>query len=190
MTILLGLLGRSWWRHCVTSRCSELPPVTQHDIPIRLGYSYDEHSFILFYLSFMKCVIMLNVCWYVVEETDIMELEKRYWLLKGQSRTGKLDLETLVPLISPPVPLSVCPGVFGAFDENRDSHIDFKEMACGISAACRGPLTERQKCMFWYCNVISCMYLHHCFLVTVVLCCFLVVTLSLHFCISTGCLKY
>ncbi|XP_023716699.1 ubiquitin carboxyl-terminal hydrolase 32 isoform X2 [Cryptotermes secundus] len=83
-----------------------------------------------------------------LEETDIMELEKRYWLLKGQSRTGKLDLDTLIPLISPPVPLSVCPGVFGAFDENRDNHIDFKEMACGISAACRGPLTERQKFCF------------------------------------------
>lgn len=109
-----------------------------------------------------------------------MELEKRYWLLKGQSRTGKLDLETLVPLISPPVPLSVCPGVFGAFDENRDSHIDFKEMACGISAACRGPLTERQKCMLWYCNLIDFTYLHQCFLVTVVLhcisCCNFIVT--------------
>ena len=77
-----------------------------------------------------------------------MELEKRYWTLKGQSRTGKLDEETLRPLISPPVPLSVCAGVFGAFDENRDNHIDFKEMACGISAATRGPLTERQKCEY------------------------------------------
>lgn len=83
-----------------------------------------------------------------LEETDIMELEKRYWTLKGQSRTGKLDEETLRPLISPPVPLSVCAGVFGAFDENRDNHIDFKEMACGISAATRGPLTERQKFCF------------------------------------------
>nr|CAD7570560.1 unnamed protein product [Timema californicum] len=83
-----------------------------------------------------------------LEEMDIIELEKRYWQLKGQSRTGKLDLDTLVPLISPPVPLSICPGVFAAFDENRDSHIDFKEMACGISAACRGPLTERQKFCF------------------------------------------
>ncbi|KAK7789457.1 hypothetical protein R5R35_012652 [Gryllus longicercus] len=83
-----------------------------------------------------------------LEESDIIELEKRYWLLKGQSRTGRLDLDTLIPLISPPVPLSVCAGVFAAFDENRDSHIDFKEMACGISAACRGPLTERQKFCF------------------------------------------
>ncbi|XP_046979817.1 ubiquitin carboxyl-terminal hydrolase 32 [Schistocerca americana] len=83
-----------------------------------------------------------------LEESDIIELEKRYWLLKGQSRTGKLDLDTLVPLVSPPVPLSVCAGVFAAFDENRDSHIDFKEMACGVSAACRGPLTERQKFCF------------------------------------------
>lgn len=82
----------------------------------------------------------------VVEERDIIELEKRYWVLKGESRTGKLDLETLRPLISPPVPLSVCAGVFAAFDENRDNHIDFKEMACGISAATRGPMVERQKC--------------------------------------------
>lgn len=37
-------------------------------------------------------------------------------------------------------------GLFHAFDENRDNHIDFKEMACGISACCRGPGTERQKC--------------------------------------------
>ncbi|XP_063220318.1 ubiquitin carboxyl-terminal hydrolase 32 isoform X2 [Bacillus rossius redtenbacheri] len=83
-----------------------------------------------------------------LNETDIIELEKQYWILKGQSCTGKLDLETLVPLISPPIPTSVCPGVFGAFDENCDCHIDFKEMACGISAACRGPLTERQKFCF------------------------------------------
>lgn len=37
-------------------------------------------------------------------------------------------------------------GLFHAFDENQDNHIDFKEMACGISACCRGPGTERQKC--------------------------------------------
>jgi len=37
-------------------------------------------------------------------------------------------------------------GLFAAFDENFDGHIDFKEMACGISACCRGPFTERLKC--------------------------------------------
>lgn len=37
-------------------------------------------------------------------------------------------------------------GLFKAFDENCDNHIDFKEMACGISACCRGPGMERQKC--------------------------------------------
>ncbi|XP_054279647.1 ubiquitin carboxyl-terminal hydrolase 32-like [Macrosteles quadrilineatus] len=83
-----------------------------------------------------------------LEERDIIELEKRYWVLKGESRTGKLDLDTLRPLISPPVPLTVCAGVFAAFDENRDNHIDFKEMACGISAATRGPMAERQKFCF------------------------------------------
>jgi len=37
-------------------------------------------------------------------------------------------------------------GLFGAFDENLDNHIDFKEMACGISACCRGPMVEKHKC--------------------------------------------
>ncbi|XP_039299269.1 ubiquitin carboxyl-terminal hydrolase 32 isoform X1 [Nilaparvata lugens] len=83
-----------------------------------------------------------------LEEMDIVQLEKRYFALKESSQTGKLDEETLRPLISPPIPLSVCSGVFNAFDENRDNHIDFKEMACGISAATRGPLTERQKFCF------------------------------------------
>lgn len=38
------------------------------------------------------------------------------------------------------------PGLFHAFDENRDNHIDFKEISCGLSACCRGPIAERQKC--------------------------------------------
>lgn len=83
-----------------------------------------------------------------LEESDIIELEKCYWLLKTHSKTGRFDLETLVLLISPPITLSLCEGVFNAFDENRDGHIDFKEMACGISACCRGPLVERQKFLF------------------------------------------
>ena len=83
-----------------------------------------------------------------MEEADIIDLEKVYWNLKEQSKSGKLDLETLLPMISPPLPLNVCESFFNVFDENRDGHIDFKEMACGISAACRGPLTERQKCEF------------------------------------------
>ena len=37
-------------------------------------------------------------------------------------------------------------GVFNAFDVNSDNHIDLKEMACGLSACCRGPRIERQKC--------------------------------------------
>lgn len=37
-------------------------------------------------------------------------------------------------------------GLFHAFDENRDNHIDFKEISCGLSACCRGPIAERQKC--------------------------------------------
>uniref|UniRef100_A0A8C4R9Q7 Ubiquitin carboxyl-terminal hydrolase 32 n=1 Tax=Eptatretus burgeri TaxID=7764 RepID=A0A8C4R9Q7_EPTBU len=81
-------------------------------------------------------------------EVDIIDLEKRYWLLKAQSRTGRFDLDTFAPLLSPPLPPTIAEGVFNAFDENRDNHIDFKEISCGLSACCRGPLAERQKFCF------------------------------------------
>lgn len=83
-----------------------------------------------------------------LEETDISELEKRYWTLKSQSKSGKFDLDTFKAMVCPPVPEAICDSLFHAFDENRDNHIDFKEMACGISACCRGPGTERQKFCF------------------------------------------
>ena len=37
-------------------------------------------------------------------------------------------------------------GLFLAFDENGDDHIDFKEMVCGLSSLCRGPQSENRKC--------------------------------------------
>ncbi|KAI5696057.1 hypothetical protein M8J75_007481 [Diaphorina citri] len=83
-----------------------------------------------------------------MEEQDIIDLERAYSHLVSKSASGKLDLACLIPLLSPPVPHSVCGGLFAAIDENRDSVVDFKEMACGVSAACRGPLTERQKFCF------------------------------------------
>lgn len=46
-----------------------------------------------------------------VEESDIIDLEKRYWLLKAQSRTGRFDLETFVPLVSPPIHPSISEGM-------------------------------------------------------------------------------
>ncbi|KAJ8280946.1 hypothetical protein GJAV_G00061360 [Gymnothorax javanicus] len=83
-----------------------------------------------------------------LEESDIIDLEKRYWLLKAQSGTGRFDLETFVPLVSPPIHATLSEGLFHAFDENRDNHIDFKEISCGLSACCRGPVAERQKFCF------------------------------------------
>lgn len=77
-------------------------------------------------------------------------MEKTFWSLKGLAKTGQLDLESLAPLISPTVPAPALHGVFSAFDENRDGHIDFKELCCGVSAACRGPSVERSKCMCRY----------------------------------------
>uniref|UniRef100_A0A182SNV5 EF-hand domain-containing protein n=1 Tax=Anopheles maculatus TaxID=74869 RepID=A0A182SNV5_9DIPT len=83
-----------------------------------------------------------------LEEQDIGDLEKVFWLLKGAAVTGQLDLESLGPLVSPPVPKAALGGVFVAFDENHDGHIDFKELCCGVSAACRGPSVERSKFCF------------------------------------------
>lgn len=45
-----------------------------------------------------------------MEESDIIDLEKRYWLLKAQSRTGRFDLETFIPLVSPPIHASLSEG--------------------------------------------------------------------------------
>ncbi|XP_059478649.1 ubiquitin carboxyl-terminal hydrolase 32 [Neocloeon triangulifer] len=83
-----------------------------------------------------------------LEEHEIHGLEPRYWKLQSTSPSGQLDFETLKPLLTPPVPHQAVEGLFRAFDQNHDQHVDFKEMACGISAACRGPLAERQKFCF------------------------------------------
>ena len=59
---------------------------------------------------------------------------------------NQIDLVTISPMISPPLPASLVAPFFEALDENEDGHIDFKELSCGMSAACRGPEMERQKC--------------------------------------------
>ncbi|CAG9103736.1 unnamed protein product [Plutella xylostella] len=83
-----------------------------------------------------------------LEERDIIELEKCFWSLRNAAPTGQLDAASLSPLLSPPLPAAAVPGLFLAFDENRDGHVDFKELCCGLSAACRGPKTERLKFCF------------------------------------------
>ncbi|XP_020801966.1 ubiquitin carboxyl-terminal hydrolase 32 isoform X2 [Drosophila serrata] len=83
-----------------------------------------------------------------LEEKDIGDLEKEFWRLKNTSQNGQIDLQFLGPLISPPIPKNALAGLFNAFDENRDGHIDFKELCCGVSAACRGPGVERTRFCF------------------------------------------
>lgn len=83
-----------------------------------------------------------------LEEQDICELEKCFWSLQSSSPSGHLDLACVTTLVSPPVPASACQGLFLALDVNRDGHVDFKELCCGISAACRGPTAERMKFCF------------------------------------------
>lgn len=83
-----------------------------------------------------------------LEEQDICELEKCFWTMQGASVTGHLDFNCLLSLVCPPVPAKACRGLFLALDVNQDEHIDFKELCCGISAACRGPMAERMKFCF------------------------------------------
>ncbi|XP_066148846.1 ubiquitin carboxyl-terminal hydrolase 32 isoform X1 [Euwallacea fornicatus] len=83
-----------------------------------------------------------------LEEQDICELEKCFWSIQSASVTGHLDYNCLLSLVCPPVPVKACRGLFLALDVNRDEHIDFKELCCGISAACRGPTAERMKFCF------------------------------------------
>ncbi|KYB26971.1 ubiquitin carboxyl-terminal hydrolase 32 isoform X2 [Tribolium castaneum] len=83
-----------------------------------------------------------------LEEQDICELEKCFWTLQGSSPSCHLDLNCVRSMVCPPIPLTACEGLFLALDVNRDGHIDFKELCCGISAACRGPIAERMKFCF------------------------------------------
>ncbi|KAL4719287.1 hypothetical protein ACJJTC_005160 [Scirpophaga incertulas] len=83
-----------------------------------------------------------------LEERDIIELEKCFWSLRSGSPSGQLDLTALLALLSPPLAPAAAAGVLLALDDNRDGHVDFKELCCGLSAACRGPRTERLKFCF------------------------------------------
>ena len=67
----------------------------------------------------------------------------------GNSSSGQIDLAIITSLVAPPLPAGMARGFFCALDENQDGHVDFKELACGVSAACRGPEMERQKCNYW-----------------------------------------
>ena len=81
-----------------------------------------------------------------LEEQEVVELEKRFWELASQSSSNQIDISTISSLVSPPLPSVLVTPFFSALDENEDGHIDFKELSCGMSAACRGPEMERQKC--------------------------------------------
>ena len=58
-----------------------------------------------------------------------MELEKRFWSLVGNSTTGRIDVSIIAPMVAPPLPTKLVNGIFNAFDENQDGHVDFKELA-------------------------------------------------------------
>uniref|UniRef100_A0A6Q2YGT8 ubiquitinyl hydrolase 1 n=1 Tax=Esox lucius TaxID=8010 RepID=A0A6Q2YGT8_ESOLU len=69
-----------------------------------------------------------------LEESDIIDLEKRYWLLKAQSRTGRFDLETFLPLVSPPIHHSLSEVCFKVFDLDRDGVLSRDEIHAMVVA--------------------------------------------------------
>lgn len=52
-------------------------------------------------IRYIRCMM------FTVEENDIIELEKRYWVLKSQSSSGKFDLDTFTSIVCPPVPKAI-----------------------------------------------------------------------------------
>ena len=49
----------------------------------------------------------------------MIELEKRFWSLVGNSPSGRIDISIITPLVTPPLPPDLVPGLFRAFDENQ-----------------------------------------------------------------------
>ncbi|CAG0879349.1 unnamed protein product [Cyprideis torosa] len=69
-------------------------------------------------------------------------------LMRPAYSATRIDLKALQYLVSPPLPQAIVPGLFKALDENSDGHLDFKEITCGSSSICCGPLIERLKFVF------------------------------------------
>ncbi|XP_047141245.1 ubiquitin carboxyl-terminal hydrolase 32 isoform X2 [Hydra vulgaris] len=94
--------------------------------------------------SFYKCLANISM----LSESDIVEIEKRYWQMKSCSKSGYFDFDTFKLFVSPPFPDLHCQSFFNYFDLNNDQVIDLKEMICGISTLCRGSTTKRLKASF------------------------------------------
>ena len=105
----------------------------------------------------------------LVSEKEIKELEQSYCQLytsnNNHRQQQQITAQIFSHVLTPVLPAVLIPGIFQAFDENRDGKdlygnindsilfafaesIDFKELVCGISAACRGPQFQRYKCKF------------------------------------------
>ena len=67
-----------------------------------------QHMYVLYHC--VICIYIFSLCFFSVEENDIIELEKRYWTIKAMSRTGCLDLELFRQYVCPPLPETLCDG--------------------------------------------------------------------------------
>ncbi|XP_065891186.1 ubiquitin carboxyl-terminal hydrolase 32-like isoform X2 [Dysidea avara] len=81
-----------------------------------------------------------------VSEQDVIDLERRYWLLR--SSVPKFDINLFTSIVSPPVPSTLCASLFACFDCNADGHIDLPEFVMSVSKCCRKSQEERLKFCF------------------------------------------
>uniref|UniRef100_A0A8C2U2B9 ubiquitinyl hydrolase 1 n=1 Tax=Coturnix japonica TaxID=93934 RepID=A0A8C2U2B9_COTJA len=92
-----------------------------------------------------------------LEESDIIDLEKRYWLLKAQSRTGRFDLETFAPLVSPPIHPSLSEVCFKVFDIDRDgvlSRTELTEMVVALLEVWKDNRTDKIPLFFPFTHLV------------------------------------
>lgn len=106
-------------------------------------FTKDEDVWSVLYSQFVPISFLFSQ----VQPNDITQLEQRFWQLKEES--GRIDRVIFKARVCGNLfPDHIFEGVFRAFDVNNDGQIDFKEMTCGVSACCRGPVAEIEKCKF------------------------------------------
>ena len=54
-----------------------------------------------------------------LDESEIVDLEKRFWALADTNPSKRIDLATVRSLVAPPFPNDLVLGFFSALDENQ-----------------------------------------------------------------------
>ena len=82
-------------------------------------------------------------------DTEVGYLKAQYDRLQSESRSGKVDKNTLSACLCPPFPASLVAAIFHAMDADGDGVVDAREFITGIAACCRSP-NDDSKLAFCY----------------------------------------